>query len=222
MKSILNVLSGALEGFVEGFLKNIIVRRTIPALYEFFSNTKNRRLSYLVVLGLIALGEFTFSGLVRRTFVFYSDIEGKTIVEDRMLHRSGNRETDIRRYVDEVLLGPVTPDSVPLFPRETRLNSFMYRDAVAYADLTETAALPLSEKDLLRPLESGPAPDKPARQGIPDEGEGFRRLLTLNEEIRRNFPYVKDVRIFIGGNEVFFEEFRGIFAKPADNRKTAP
>ena len=175
------------------------LKKILSSLSAFFSKKKNRRLFYLVVIGLLALGEFLFSGLVRRTFVFYSNLEGNTVVEDRILRRSGDRETDIRRYVDEVLLGPVSPDSAPLFPRETRLYSFMYREAVVYADLSESAVMPLS-----------------------DGGDVFRSLITLNQGIRRNFSFVKDVRLFIGGNEVFFKEFRGIFANPADNSKTAP
>jgi hypothetical protein len=178
---------------------NEILKKTLSALGRFLSKPKNRRLLYLVVICLIALGDFLFSGLVRRTFVFYSSLEGKTVVEDRMLRRSGDRETDIRRYVDEVLLGPSFPNLDPLFPRGTKLNSFMYRETVVYADLSETAALP-----------------------IEGNRDVFRSLLTFNEGIRRNFPFVEDVRLFIGGNEVFFNEFSGIFADPADNSKTSP
>ena len=165
----------------------------------FFGKKRSRRLFYLALICFFALGEFLLSGLVRRTFVFYSSIEGNAVIEDRMLRQSQDRETDMRRYVDEVLLGPASPDSAPLFPRETRLQSFMYREGVVYADLSEAAALPLG-----------------------GTGDVFRSLLTLNRGIRRNFPQVKDVRLFIGGNEVFFKEFRGIFTNSADNRKTAP
>ena len=192
---------------------NAKLKKILSSLKVFFGKKKNRRFSYLVVIALIALGEFLFSGLVRRTFVFYSNIEGNTVVEDRLLHRSGDREADIRHYVDEVLLGPEAPDSSPLFPRETRLDSFMYRDAVVYADLSDAAALPISPP---------PAERAANEDSFPEGGDVFRGLLTLNEGIRRNFSYVKDVRLFIGGNEVFFEEFRGIFANPADNSKTAP
>ena len=175
-----------------------IFNKILSSLSAFLRKKKNRRFLYLAVIFLVALGEFLYSGLVRRTFIFYS-IEDNTVVEDRLLRRSSDRETDIRRYVDEVLLGPVSRDSVSLFPRETRLHSFIYREGVVYADLTEPAALP-----------------------PPEGGSVFRSLLTLNEGIRRNFSYVKDVRLFIGGNEVFFEEFRGFFVNPADNSKTAP
>jgi hypothetical protein len=160
---------------------------------QFLGEKRNRYACYLLLIGSIALGEFFISGLVRRTFVFYANIEGSTVVEDRMLRRSSSRETDINRYVDEVLLGPVSPDSAPLFPRETRLESFMYREGVVYVNLSEAALFP------------------------PEGGDLFRNFLTFNEGIRRNFPFVRDVKIFIGGNEVFFSEFRGIFTDLADN-----
>ena len=178
---------------------NSVLKKILFSTGKFFSQKRNRRFVYMALISLFALGEYIYSGLVRRTFVFYSDLEGNTltVVEDRMLHQSSSQETDIRRYIDEVLLGPVSPDSAPLFPRETRLNSFMYREGVVYADLTESAALPFDAN-----------------------GDVYRSLLTLNEGIRRNYPAIKNVRLFIGGNEVFFKEFQGIFANPADNSKT--
>ena len=168
-------------------------------LSKFLRKKKNRCILYLTLICLLALGDFLYSGLARRTFVFYDNKDGNLVVEGRLLRWSQDRETDIRRYVEEVLLGPVSPDSAYLFSRETRLHSFMYREGVVYADLTEPAALP-----------------------PPEGGTVFRSLLTMNEGLRRNFPHVKDVRLFIGGNEVFFEEFRGFFAKSADNSKTSP
>ena len=154
----------------------------------FFGIKRNRRALYLLVLIFMAFWDLANTGLSRRTFVFHSSLEDYLAVEERLLYRSPDRETDIRRYLEEALLGPVSPGLDPLFPRETRLHSFMYRDAVVYANLGESAALPLS-----------------GSEGV------FLSLFTLNEGIRRNFPYVKDVKIFIGGNEVFYEEFRRFF-----------
>ncbi|MDR2101991.1 MAG: GerMN domain-containing protein [Treponema sp.] len=119
------------------------------------------------------------SGLVRRTFVFYSSIDGTTTVEERMLPHSPSREIDIRRYVEEALLGPVSPDSASLFPQETRLRSLLYRDGVVYADLSEAAVLP-----------------------SPEGGDVFRNLYTLEAGIRRNFSFVRDIKLFIAGHEV--------------------
>ena len=166
---------------------------------RFFSKKKNRRIVYLLLVFLVALGDFLHSGLVRKTFVFYSHIGGNVTVEDRMLRRSFDRELDVRLYVEDALLGPMSPGLMVLFPRETYLSSFMLREGVVYANLTESAVLP-----------------------PPGSWDVFRSLLTLNEGIRRNFSYVKDVRLFIGGNETFFEEFSKIFANSADNSKTSP
>jgi hypothetical protein len=168
-------------------------KKLAKALAGFFSVKLNRRFFCLVLIGLFALVEFLAVGLVRRTFLFYSIQEGATVVEDRMLRRSPSREADIRRYVEEALLGPVSPDLALLFRRETRLRSLMLRDGAVYADFTQDAAVPPEGVDL------------------------FRSFLTINEGIRRNFSSVRDVKFFIGGNEIFFSEFRGIFANPADN-----
>ena len=166
---------------------------------SFLAVGRNRYIVLLSIVSILALGDFLLSGLTRRTLVFFSNIGDHALVEDRMLRRSGDRETDIRRYVNQVLLGPANPRSNPLFPRETRINTFMLRDGVVFVDLTEDAAIPLN-------MEAGV----------------FRSFLTLNEGIRRNFSYVNDVRLFIGGNAVFFEEFRWFFANSADNYKTSP
>jgi len=169
----------------------------IAVFSSFFRNRRNRRILYLIAICLLALGDFLHSGLVRRTFVFYSTLEGTAVIEERFLYRSGDRETDIRRYVDEVLLGPKSQELALLFYRGVRVHTLMYRGGVVFVDLTYTAALP-----------------------PPEVGTVFDSLLTLNKGIRRNFSYVKDVRLFIGGNHVFFNEFREIFGNSADNSKT--
>jgi hypothetical protein len=168
---------------------SVFSKETIRDVIHFLSNKPRRRLFYLSLLCITALTEFLVLGLVRRTFVFYSVDEGKPVVEDRMLSRTKSRELDITRYVEEALLGPVTLDTIPLFLQETRLRSLIYREGVVYADLTESAAFPVSE-----------------------EGDVFNSLYTLYQGIKRNFSYVKEVRLFIEGNEAFGEKFRKIFA----------
>jgi len=87
--------------------------------------------------------------------------------------------------VEETLLGPVASDVRPLFPRETRLRTLLFRDGVVYADLSADAALP------------------------PEEGgETLDNFRTLYAGILRNFSFVLDVHFFIAGNAVYAEEFR--------------
>jgi hypothetical protein len=159
---------------------NSILRPVI----EFLSSSKKRRLLLVGVLALIALCEFFILGLARRTFVFYTINDGEIVVEDRMLKYSRSREVDIIRYTEETLLGPGSPDLLPLFPGEARLKSLIFRDGKVYADFSEEAALP--------PVEGGST---------------LENFLTLHDGILRNFSYVKNVRFFIEGRAIFIEEF---------------
>ncbi|GHV96111.1 hypothetical protein AGMMS50293_24310 [Spirochaetia bacterium] len=164
-----------------------IFKDILKAASRFLAIKSRRRFLLLLILGLAALVEFFVLGLARRTFVFYAIDNGMITVEDRMLKRSSSREVNVTRYVEEALLGPVSPDLLPLFPRETRLRSLLYRDGVVYADFSANAALP------------------------PEEGgEALHNLLTLNAGIRRNFSFVKDVRFFIAGKAAYYREFRQI------------
>jgi hypothetical protein len=172
---------------------NVFIKDVLGKVGGFLGEKPKRRLLYLSLLGILVLTEFLILGLVRRTFVFYSMDNGKPVVEDRMLAKTGSPEDDITRYVEETLLGPVSLDSAPLFSKGTRLESLLYRDGIVYANFSESAAIPaLVGKDV------------------------FASLYTLYRGIKRNFSYVKDVRLFIDGHEAFFEKFREIFAGIAD------
>jgi len=139
----------------------------------------------LIILTAAVFTQFFISGLARRSFVFYSIDSGAVTVEERMLKRAESREQDLVRYVEEALLGPILPNLRPLFPMDTNLRYLMYRDRVVYVDFSEEAAL--------QPAEGG------------DVLENFK---TLNSGIKRNFPFVKEVRFFIIGNAAFYEELK--------------
>ena len=158
----------------------------LKSVTKFLSSPVSRRLLLIGIISIAALAEFFFLGLARRTFVFYTVNDGVIVVEDRMLKYSNSREGDIIRYTEEMLLGPVDPDLLPLFPGETRLKSLLYRNGVVYVDFTEEAAMP------------------------PEEGgRTLDNFKTFYAGILRNFSYVKDVRFFIEGRSVYSEEFRG-------------
>ncbi|MDR2952207.1 MAG: GerMN domain-containing protein [Treponema sp.] len=150
----------------------------------FFGGKAKRRFFYLIFLSLTALAEIYISGLARRTFVFYTIDKGIITVENRMIKHSPSREANICRYINEALLGPVSPDLLPVMPRETRLKSLLYRNETVYADFTADAELP--------PVEGGNVPDN---------------FHTLYAGILRNFSYVRDVRFFIEGRAAYPEGF---------------
>ena len=154
-------------------------------IIEFLESPMKRCFLLVAILTLIALFEFLSLGLARRTFVFYTISDGTIVVEDRMLKYSKTREGDIIRYVEETLLGPVSPELLPLISRGAKLKSLLYRNGVVYADLSSEAALP--------PIEGGKTK------------ENFH---TLYNGILRNFSFVKDVRFFIDGVSVYAGEFQ--------------
>jgi hypothetical protein len=156
----------------------------------------------LAVLAAIAALEFFLGGLARRTFVFYAGDSGIATVEERMVRVSRGkqrysppREVDITRYVEEALLGPAAPNALPLFPKETRLLSLLYRNGVVYADFSADAALP--------PLEGALIPGI-----LSPNREVFTNMETLYDGIKRNFPFVRETRFFIAGNPAYAGKFR--------------
>ena len=173
-----------------------IFKNILNYLLQFFYVKKYFYLTLLILIALISLIDGFVLGLTRRTFVFYTALEGNIIVEERMFRRSNFRETDIKRYIEEALLGPVSHEAEPLFSYDTRLLSLLFRDGVVYANFSELAALPL---------------ELPVNQTL------FSNFLTLNEGIRRNFSNIRNVKFFIEGNEIFSNEFYLFFADYADN-----
>lgn len=135
----------------------------------------------LVILCLGALADFLLQGKARRTAVFSSLDGKKEIVEERMLLRTRSREADITAYVEDVILGPSSLEEAHLLNRGSAIESLLFRDNIVYLGLSEEAAIPPAEG-----------------------GEVLRSLATLKQGVCRNFPYVKDVYIFIEGNESFY------------------
>jgi hypothetical protein len=147
----------------------------------FFKKGHNAVLIIIVFLCLIAFIDYAAMGFARRTLVFYMPDTGQMLVEERMAAYTGSQETDISRYVEEVILGPISLEAEPLLNRGSRLESLLLREDAVYLNVSEEAAIP------------------------PLNGSLKDNLITLIEGIRRNFPFVNDVRIFIAGNEIFIE-----------------
>jgi len=188
---------------MNGRIKNILV------IFSRFRISKNRLL--LIALGALtaaALIEFLAGGLARRTFVFYTMDSRIASVEERFLRRSSSREVDITRYVEEALLGPVSPNSLPLFPQETRLLSLLYRDGVVYVNLSEDAALPVAGLLPDMPVSGVSVQDAPLQGSSLQGGEVFMNMETLYSGVKRNFSFVRDLRFFIDGKAAYAGKFR--------------
>jgi hypothetical protein len=164
-----------------------IIRGAVNGSAHFFKRKYCRRFIYLCLLGIPVLFDYWSGEFARRTFVFYLRDTGKAEVEERLLPSMPSQELVLRQYVEETLLGPVSPGAEPLFPRETTLRSLIFQDGIVYIDLSLSAALPYSAG-----------------------ADAFKSLYILYEGVRRNFDFVRDVRLFIGGQEVYYERFRSV------------
>jgi hypothetical protein len=134
----------------------------------------------LLVLCIAAAADYFLSGFARRTFEFYLIDTGQNVVEERMLMRAGSREADVSRYVEEVILGPLSLEAGPLLDHGARLEAVLLRDGAVFLDFSEEAAIP------------------------PPTGSLADKFGVLDAGIRRNFSFVKDIRIFIAGQEAKF------------------
>jgi len=173
--------------------------KNIPVIFSRFCMSKTRLLLIaLAALAVTALIEFFVLGLARRTFVFYTMDSRVASVEERFLKRSSSREVNITRYVEEALLGPVLPNSQPLFPQETRLLSLLYRDGVVYVNLSEDAAMPAAGL---------PVPGS-SLSDVFQGGEVFTGMETLYSGVKRNFSFVRDLHFFIAGKAAYAGKFR--------------
>lgn len=161
-------------------MKNI----DIPAIFtekswNFFRDTRKRRLVYIgVVLGITLLG-MGFS--VRGRYLVGGYVPpGKERWEIRFIQKQETTEENLRRFVEESLLGLQIPDSSPIFHPETQLETVMIRGKKAYLSFSAPAALPVSF-----PL------------SFEERARFFCSL------VYKNFPFLEEISLFISGNEVY-------------------
>lgn len=145
-----------------------------------------RRSAYLLALALFALGDFILTPRSARTFEFVSLLDDRPTVERRFVPRRFGLEASLETYVAEYLLGPTVVESAYLFLKGSRVESVLVRDGVAHIGISQDAAFPsepgLDVRDSMNILISG---------------------------IRRNFPNLKRVMVYIGGFEPYASDYLG-------------
>lgn len=138
-------------------------------------------------LALLLIAVFVFSlvfyalNFHGRSYSFVYHISGSddTSFETRAVPNV-NGLSKIQLYTQELLLGPSVPRATPLFPLETRILFCFQRGEELFVNLSQDALLNLS-------------PDADYRESY--------ELMQRN--IRDNFPLVKKLNLFIGGEPVF-------------------
>ena len=135
----------------------------------------------LAILSIISIGDYLVSGLARRTIVFYSLEDGSPFVEERFILRTSSEDTDIRAFIEEIMLGPSEWAAAPLLDRTAALDSLFLREGTVFIGLSGGAALP--------------------QAGLKTGGV-LHSLQSIEQDVKRNFPSITSVRFFIGGREI--------------------
>jgi hypothetical protein len=147
---------------------------------------KNIRMAALIgmtLLAALAFGDFLVRDSTRMVMTFYTVADGGDLIEERVIKNSGgDMDVRVRRYVDEVLLGPLSHGAAGFFPVETV-------EACLVSGETASIGLPLSA----------------ALSGV-DSGDGYvidaaRAVGILEQDLRRNFRQLKNIEIFIDGHQ---------------------
>jgi hypothetical protein len=166
----------------------------------------------MAALIIFALVDFLSDRTVRRTFVFPKIADNNTIVEERFLKNEsgggyGDRVTnknenptnelrarEIRAYVEEALLGPGNIENYYLFPRDSELLDLFVR-----GDEYHTLYIHFSDGAALPNLPRGDGEYSLAMSVSPDINNSIKILAS---GLKRNFPYLARIHVFIGGVEV--------------------
>jgi hypothetical protein len=159
---------------------------------SFFRIYKQKSLFCLLALcaiGGAAVSDFLLSGKTRQTFIFYNMRTGASRVEERMVLKYPSKERQIEQYVEEAVFGTRSLDAAPLFASGTRLLSLLYRNKVAYVNLSEDAAFPVITED----MELNAVSMAAARS---------RSFAVLDDGLKRNFPFVEQIAFFIEGRSI--------------------
>ncbi|MCR5724770.1 MAG: GerMN domain-containing protein [Treponema sp.] len=114
----------------------------------------------------------------RRIFTFPEIGTEKTVVEVRYL-RTPEGMDEVTAFVNELLLGPQTSRVRPLFTRGTNCSFCFVRDKTLYVDLSANALLEASDSASIL--------------------EGIRYF---KQNIKKNFPSVREIQLYIGGRPV--------------------
>lgn len=120
----------------------------------------------------------------KKTYVlmFFNQKTGKIVKEKRALLVPKSKEERLTIYVEDLLLGPESPNLVSLFTPETTVKTCLLRDKFAYIDLSREA---LETKDDFL--------------GLKDSVNLFKK------NVCTNFKNIAKIYMYIDGIEVYSE-----------------
>ena len=137
------------------------------------------------LLAAFAAADFLPRDESRVVMTFYTMADGRNVIEERMMKNPAAQGLDarVRRYTEEVLLGPLSHGAAGFFPAGT-VEACIVDGETAFIGLPPQAAL----------------------AGITDAEGGYaidsmRAVDTLRKDIGRNFRQLKEIELFIDGRE---------------------
>lgn len=113
----------------------------------------------------------------RYVFLYPGSDTGLLTAERRYLRKRSSSEGNVRAFVDDLLLGPVSIDLLRFIPKNTQVLSLMLRDRVLYLNLSTNVVLEEAEASW-------------------DTG---MKVQGLANNLYYNFPRLRDVKVFING-----------------------
>lgn len=134
---------------------------------------------FFVSLAILFL-VMVFSPPTKRHLFFFPDSKGRVRTEARYLARSKNDSQRLQRFVDELLLGPITPGYSALFPETLSTVRCFVRDAEAFITLTG---------DHCAFLGKNPPPDQ--------------AFAIIKKNVFTNFRNLDKIYMYIDGIEVY-------------------
>jgi hypothetical protein len=143
-------------------------------------------LAGMVLLGAACFVDFLARDSNRMLMTFYTVADGNDLVEERMVKNAENRDigAQMRYYVDEILLGPLSYGAAGFFPVVT-VQSCTVSGGTAYIGLPS-------------PVVWAGVKNAEDRLTV----DTVRSFETLREDIGRNFRSLKNVVLFIEGKEI--------------------
>jgi hypothetical protein len=141
-----------------------------------------------VFAGTLAVSLLVFflvgNAQVSRVLFFPRDRAPGVASETRLLPRHRTVEAEVRELVEGVLLGPAGHDLARLFPKGVAVRSVLTRRGSLWLDLSPSI---LAEDSSLALT-------------------GAEAFDLLRKTIRQNFPRLRDITLFIDGQEPRFSE----------------
>ncbi|OHD12793.1 MAG: hypothetical protein A2Z96_06815 [Spirochaetes bacterium GWB1_48_6] len=143
-------------------------------------------LGFLGIILLLSLGMFLFQGRPMGRFVLFFPHQKEKMMsgEQRYLPTEGDRRKTMELVLKECLLGPLRPDHYRLFGPGTRLNSFIFDQGKAYADLSPEATFSWNTNNYWTLQEA---------------------LQTLEDSLKFNFKELEGLYITVAGQVPFRE-----------------